>query len=452
MGCAIPTILPWTDGETSLPGIPITSGIRANPGTGPLAYAFYPVEANMVGAVGSGKWPKYYKDSLPPAVEMGTGSPTGIVFGYGTHFPAKYRDALFVLDWSFGSIEAVFLEPDGAGFTGRSEVFASGNALPVTDAAVGRDGALYFTTGGRQMDSFLYRIRHRSPNFEEVAEEEGPANELAGIRRELDSYHVSRDPVHIDKAWPHLGSGDRFVAASARTILEHHEPDHWRERVLEESDPMAKINGLIALARTGKKGDQEPMLDALNRMDADNLDEQGVLDLLRTYQLSFTRFGRAPDRLAQVTVKRLEKTLPVRHLFHQSGAFPVIGIPGKSSGHCHITGPADQGSNAGRADPFCLGPAPGGDGLDSRPEKDLLSLVQSCGGVLPRRGRGGESTFEIGAHLQTGVRPNSVRCRIDSDPRGKDHAQGNPGRGEMRPSNQSWLSRPREGRSCAVGR
>ena len=259
---------------------------------------------------GSGKWPKYYKDSLPPALETGTGSPTGIVFGYGTHFPARYRDALFILDWSFGSIEAVFLKPDGAGFTGRSEVFAAGDALPVTDAAVGQDGALYFTTGGRQLDSFLYRIRHRSPNFEEVAEEEGPENELAATRRELDSHHVSRDPAHIDKAWSHLGSGDRFVGASARTILEHHEPGLWRERVFEASDPMAKINGLIALARAGRKGDQEAILHALNRLDPGSLDEQGVLDLLRAYQLSFTRFGRASDPLAQATTDRLEKLYP----------------------------------------------------------------------------------------------------------------------------------------------
>ncbi len=259
---------------------------------------------------GSGKWPKYYKDSLPPAVETGTGSPTGIVFGYGTHFPAKYRDALFVLDWSFGSIEAVFLEPDGAGFTGRSEGFASGSALPVTDVAVGQDGALYFTTGGRGLDSFLYRIRHRSPDFVEVADEEPPANKLAAIKRELDSHHVSRDPAHIDKAWPHLGIEDRFVAASARTILEHHGPDLWRERVFEESDPMAKINGLIALARAGRKGDQEPILHALNRMEAESLHEQGVLDLLRAYQLNFTRFGRASGELARATVNRLEKLYP----------------------------------------------------------------------------------------------------------------------------------------------
>ena len=44
----------------------------------------------------------------------------------------------------FGSMEAAFLKPDGAGFTGRSEVFASGDALPVTDAAVGQDGAPVF--------------------------------------------------------------------------------------------------------------------------------------------------------------------------------------------------------------------------------------------------------------------------------------------------------------------
>ncbi|MCU0879933.1 MAG: heme-binding protein, partial [Pirellulaceae bacterium] len=39
---------------------------------------------------GAGKWPAYYPDSLPAVVDIGPGSPTGVTFGYGAKFPAKY--------------------------------------------------------------------------------------------------------------------------------------------------------------------------------------------------------------------------------------------------------------------------------------------------------------------------------------------------------------------------
>jgi hypothetical protein len=51
---------------------------------------------------GSGKWPDYYADSLPPVVDVGIGSPTSIRFGTGTAFPARYQKALFGLDWVLG--------------------------------------------------------------------------------------------------------------------------------------------------------------------------------------------------------------------------------------------------------------------------------------------------------------------------------------------------------------
>ena len=68
---------------------------------------------------GSGKWPTYYPDSLPPVVNIGPGSPTGVAFGYGAKFPAKYQDALFICDWSYGKLYAVHLKPDGAVVHGR---------------------------------------------------------------------------------------------------------------------------------------------------------------------------------------------------------------------------------------------------------------------------------------------------------------------------------------------
>ena len=45
-------------------------------------------------------------------VNIGPGSPTGVTFGTGAKFPAKYQDALFIADWSFGKLYAIHLTPD----------------------------------------------------------------------------------------------------------------------------------------------------------------------------------------------------------------------------------------------------------------------------------------------------------------------------------------------------
>ena len=49
---------------------------------------------------GTGKMYEYHPDNLPPVVNVGPGSPTGITFGYGAKFPAKYQEALYLCDWS----------------------------------------------------------------------------------------------------------------------------------------------------------------------------------------------------------------------------------------------------------------------------------------------------------------------------------------------------------------
>jgi glucose/arabinose dehydrogenase len=110
---------------------------------------------------GSGKWPAYSPDNLPPVMETGLGSPTGIVFGYETNFPAPYRESLFLCDWSYGRIYTTQLEPDGATYRGTRELFANRAPLPVVDIVANPvDGALYFVTGGRGVQSFIYRIRY----------------------------------------------------------------------------------------------------------------------------------------------------------------------------------------------------------------------------------------------------------------------------------------------------
>ena len=82
------------------------------------------------------------------------------MFGAGAKFPARYQEALFILDWTFGTIYALHLEPDGASYTATKEHFVWAKPLGVTDAIVGDDGSLYFTVGGRGSQSALYRVRY----------------------------------------------------------------------------------------------------------------------------------------------------------------------------------------------------------------------------------------------------------------------------------------------------
>ena len=108
---------------------------------------------------GWAKWPEYYLDSLPAAIDLGAGSPTGVEFYDHNAFPEKYHGAMFGCDWATGRIYCMRLERTGATYRAKSEVFVAGRPLNVTDAVVGPNGALYFCTGGRGTDGGIYRVR-----------------------------------------------------------------------------------------------------------------------------------------------------------------------------------------------------------------------------------------------------------------------------------------------------
>jgi putative heme-binding domain-containing protein len=107
---------------------------------------------------GWAKWPNYYIDSLPPAMEMGRGSPAGMVCYDHYMYPVRYHNVLFVCDWSRGRILAVRTRPHGATYKATAEVFLEGQPLNATDIAVGPDGWLYFCTGGRETEGGIYRV------------------------------------------------------------------------------------------------------------------------------------------------------------------------------------------------------------------------------------------------------------------------------------------------------
>ena len=162
---------------------------------------------------GTGKWPPYYPDSVGAAVDIGPGSPTGICFGYGTKFPAKYQNALFISDWSYGNIHAVHLNAEGSSYTGTYETFSTAAPLPATDLVVRpQDGALYFTIGGRGTQSGLYRIVYRGdePTTESDPQVDVATRKATATRKRLEAFHHETDEKKaIGMAIRHLASPDR---------------------------------------------------------------------------------------------------------------------------------------------------------------------------------------------------------------------------------------------------
>jgi glucose/arabinose dehydrogenase len=112
---------------------------------------------------GTGRYPAWYADTLPSVIDIGLSSPTGIYFGYGAEFPKRYREALYILDWSYGRIIAVHLKNTGVTYAATQEDFVTGRPLNVTDGCIGPDGAMWFITGGRGTQSGLYRVTATLP-------------------------------------------------------------------------------------------------------------------------------------------------------------------------------------------------------------------------------------------------------------------------------------------------
>jgi putative heme-binding domain-containing protein len=271
---------------------------------------------------GAGKWPNWYPDTVATTLDIGRGSPTGVVFGYGARFPAKYQKALFLCDWTYGRILAAQLKEDGASYTGTFEEFLYGPGNPVTDIVIHPDGAMYFVTGGRRNPSALYRVSYegKEPTAPvDLTPEKTPAAELRGIRRRLEAKHghVSDDAVEV--AWEFLSHSDRHIRYAARTILEHQPTNNWEAAALSEKNTLATIETMVALARSGDSGAKSRILARLNQIEIAPLELEQQLDLLRAYGLVFIRMGEPDKTTASHLTKVLSPLYPsgIRSLDHE---------------------------------------------------------------------------------------------------------------------------------------
>jgi putative heme-binding domain-containing protein len=276
---------------------------------------------------GAGKWPPYYPDSLPAIYNVGPGSPTGMCFGYGTKFPAKYQEALYMCDWSYGKLYAMHLTPEGAAYKGELEELLSGTPLPLTDVVANpKDGALYFTIGGRRTQSGLYRVTYTGTESTAPSKGDPESGPLHALRRRLEVFHHMHNANAVETAWPYLGHEDRFIRYAARVAIEHQDLKEWQDRALKEEDPAKALGALLGLVRAvgedpfhhlRKPGDpipgralQEPILGALARIDWDKLTNWQRLDMLRVYAILFNRTGW-PEREARAKlIQRFDPLFP----------------------------------------------------------------------------------------------------------------------------------------------
>jgi len=305
---------------------------------------------------GSGVWPDYYLDSLPPMINIGPGSPVGVEFGYGLKFPAKYQKALFLCDWTFGTMYAIHTEPNMSTYKATKEEFLSRTPLPLTDVVAGPDGAMYFTVGGRGTQSELFRVTYAGTEATSAVElahqsKRRRADRMLRIEVETENAVACGDlaPAHTDASFIGLAtfhglkSKDRFLNSAWRNgifdvALLHDNyksalfaPGDFRD-VFSESNPVVPpasfLTFVTAMAKgryqhlqvRHKKTDDEireivaaarkQSVEMLLYPHFESLEVEEQRNYLRALSLMFLRLGAATDSDRDMFSKILEVHFP----------------------------------------------------------------------------------------------------------------------------------------------
>ncbi len=261
---------------------------------------------------GSWKWSDWYPDSLGSVVDIGPGSPCGVLWSEDLAFPEPWRSSLFLLDWTFGTMYACALSPDGASWNGEPMVFLTGSPLPLVDAVAGPDGAMYVVTGGRRLPSAIERVRWTGEDVGRVA---APAAETAEAsqRKRLESLHRPAEdmPALLSQIEPALASEDPAIRSAARIALEHQAASRWSAWALspDRTNSRAAIMACLALARCGEAQDVEAARARLLSLPLADLSRDDRADALRALAVSCARVAPSAES-ARSMRRELEPLFP----------------------------------------------------------------------------------------------------------------------------------------------
>ena len=262
----------------------------------------------------SKKWRKYFPDTIGSVVDVGPGSPTGVISGINAKFPTQYRDAIFLCDWTFATIYSLHLTPEGSSYSGETRTFLTNlnGSLPLTDVDVGPDGHMYFCVGGRKGQSYLYRIRYTGSDSTTLSKLDTTSEHAKArkTRHMLESFHGGPNPKAVETAWPYLKSKDYHLRYAARIAIEWQHPKSWASKAYDESNDLAAIHALLGLARCDQPESMQASINRLLQVNFSKLNKTDKLALLRTYSVIMSRAGIPSQSQINAIGKQLDMHFP----------------------------------------------------------------------------------------------------------------------------------------------
>ncbi|TXT27881.1 MAG: heme-binding domain-containing protein [Planctomycetota bacterium] len=265
-------------------------------------------------------------------IDIGPGSPVGVEFGYGTKFPAKYQKALYICDWTFGTMYALHIEPSGSSYKATKEEFVSRTPLPLTDCTVGKDGALYFTIGGRGAQSELFRVTYVGKEDTKPVDATDSTHETnRAFRKRIEEFHGNNVGSRPSSLLNALGSADRHIRYAARVAVEYIPVERWIGFMGNDLPPSSPdmppmtsredflMQCCVALARQvdpfANRTAFPIIIAALDQIEFDDLSDRQKLDLLRAYQLAFIRLGNPDKDTSAALAKKFDDLFPQKSDF-----------------------------------------------------------------------------------------------------------------------------------------
>ncbi len=107
--------------------------------------------------------PEIWFDNVERLWEVGRGSPTGVTVYRHRAFPQHYRNGLFAVCWTYGRIYFFPLNRRGSTYSTQMEIFmetAGDVGFAPTGIAVGPDGDLFVSIGGRGTVGSVFRVHY----------------------------------------------------------------------------------------------------------------------------------------------------------------------------------------------------------------------------------------------------------------------------------------------------
>jgi len=211
-------------------------------------------------------------ENVPPVLTIGRSSPTAVFCDPALAFPPPYRNALFLLDWTYGRILAVHLVPRGASWRAQAELFLQGRPLNVTDVARGPDGAMYVITGGRKTQSSLYRIAAKTASdpiaanlraADETHEQDTVQFSSLQLAKRKKLEEVSRNQESKELKWilENLANADPAIRHAARIAVERLPIEQWRILIQETENEALWLYGSLSLAQSMDSAEAQAILD-----------------------------------------------------------------------------------------------------------------------------------------------------------------------------------------------